>query len=48
LQGFCPVQDYEEEESKGATDFKSSEEETGLGTVALIIFSQKHWIRLVM
>jgi hypothetical protein len=25
------VQEYEEDEQKGATDFKSSEEETGLG-----------------
>ena len=30
-QGFCPVQEYEQDEQKGATDFKSSEEETGLG-----------------
>jgi hypothetical protein len=30
-QGFCPMEEYEEDSQKGATDFKSSEEETGLG-----------------
>merc|ERR1719319_1117708 len=32
VKGFCPIKEFEDEDGeKGATDFKSSEEETGLG-----------------
>merc|ERR1712226_1735301 len=31
VNGFCPVKEFEDDGEKGSTDFKSSEEETGLG-----------------
>ena len=31
MNGFCPIKDLDEESSKPSDDFKSSEEETGLG-----------------
>ena len=31
VKGFCPVKEFEDDGEKGATEFKSSEEETGLG-----------------
>merc|ERR550517_2292882 len=31
VNGFCPVKDLDDQSSKTSNDFKSSEEETGLG-----------------